>query len=171
MRIPKRLLYLMEDALSLGVTLVSDVIDSWATGETREAILQKLREAVQRSSELALEKARLEEEVDSLRFNGPSLYRDEVEALRWTINWRADEKGYLEVLRGLLNRCDHLPMTAQELNKQMDDALSGRAKTYTWDEVFGSKGHDIDGRDCGYPEKPCATCRAWDFTFEDGEEH
>ncbi len=153
-----RILHLLEDAFTLGVTLASDAIDSWSTGESRSAILQKLRDAVQRGSELALDKARLEDEVDGLRFNGPTLYKDEVDlldeyatVLKTSLAFNGD-KDYcegveerqrdLQIIQALLNRCDHLPMTSDELSKTIDDAISGKAKTFTWGDDIGK---DVDG--------------------------
>jgi hypothetical protein len=166
MRLSTRLLHFAEDVFTLGVTLASDAIDSWSSGESRQALLTKLREAVQRASELALDKARLEEQVDKLRFNGPSLYKDEVDALVAVIsslNIRVQteltstleqDRARLKSLRGLLDRCDHLPFTAEDLGNQIDDVLSGKAKSYTWDDMFGSNdpGKDVDDEDIEWPD-------------------
>lgn len=150
MPIASRLLKIAEDALSLGVVLLSDAIDSWSSGESRGEILQRLRDNAQRGAELALENERLRDEVDSLRFNGPTLYRDEVEALyfaRGAVHGLIDYKKYEASLERLLNRCDHMPMTSAELSQQIDDITSGRAKLYTWEEVFGKEDPSDAGRD------------------------
>jgi hypothetical protein len=157
MRFLTRFLRLAEDVLTLSVTLASDAIDSWSSGESRQALLTRLREAVQRSSELALDKARLEDQLDRLRFSGPSLYKDEVEAIRHLLQY-ADGQEHAGALRRLLDRCDHLQFTAEQLNDQIDDVLSGKAKSYTWEDMFGPNdpGRDVDEEDVSedlWPEK------------------
>lgn len=148
-----RLRQILGDAFTLGVILVSDAIDSWASGESREAILENLRKATQRGGELALENAKLKDEIDGLRFNGPSLYKDEAEALWYAFkapgNLTLDHEPYVQfrnALMALYNRCDHLPVTAQELAEQIDGIMTGKTKLLNWDEVFPSNdpGKDVD---------------------------
>src|SRR6478736_5402043 len=129
----KRLLQLVEDALTLGVTLASDAIDSWSSQETRQHLLQRLRDAVQRASELALENASLKEEIQALRFSGPSLYADEVQALEYAIftpgNLALESyQPQRDAIKGLYNRCDHMPLTSNEVAEMILDAINGRMK-------------------------------------------
>lgn len=141
--------------MDLGIILVSDAIDSWSAGESRTALLERLRAATERGGELALEVSRLEDEVDGLRFNGPTLYRDEVEAIKAAIDSRTDrgDHGHVsfemkDALGALLTRCDHMPMTAEEFGKMADDAINGRrTRLYDWDDVtnfFNDIGKDVD---------------------------
>jgi len=159
MPLATRLLHLIEDAFTLGVTLASDAIDSWTTQETRGHLLQRLREASQRGAELALENARLKDELDAHRFNGPSLYRDETEALYYVRGLLPPGKNAVDdVLQGLLGRCDHLPFTAQELSQQIEDVLSGKVKTLSWDDVFKSDDPGVDVDDSAFYPEPCPEC-------------
>lgn len=147
-----RLKKLASEGLDLAVLLVSDAIDSWSSGESRSALLGRLQEAVQRGGELALRVASLEDEVDGLRFNGPTLYRDEVEMLQWVVRQlnlsvatelTTDldrDRSLLKAATELLNRCDHMPMTSDEFAKMADDAIHGRSKTFDWNDI----GKDID---------------------------
>lgn len=135
-----RLLQFAGDMFTLGVSLASDAIDSWTTGESRQSILEKLRTAVERSSELVLENARLRDEIDELRFNGPTLYSDEVEALKFAA--MGCDPVTSNSIRSLLKRCDHMPMTAAELNEQIDGIISGAVKLYPWGD--DDPGKDID---------------------------
>lgn len=169
MPLSTRFLQLIENAFTLGVTLASDAIDSWSTQETRGHLLQRLREAVQRASELALENAKLKDDIDAMRFNGPSLYCDEVAALHCGASYLAEYRkdspttqAYVNAIMSLLNRCDHLPMTAQELADQIDDITSGRVKLVNWEDVFKS---DDLGRDVDEDPMPCHC--GWDFNYGD----
>ncbi len=146
MRLSTRLWKLTKDILNVSVTLASDAIEGWALNETRESLLERLRSAAERGAELALENARLEDEVDALRFNGPTLYRDEVEALRSARSLMDQDhvaaytKKHRESIGSLLERCDHMPMTSDELGEQVKGIINGTVKTYNWDDM----GRDID---------------------------
>lgn len=162
----KHLLQLVEDAFTLGVILASDAIDSWSSKETRQQILQRLHEAAERGAELALENATLKEEIQGLRFSGPSLYADEVAALEYAIfspgnlSLPSYEKE-IEALKGLYNRCDHMPMTSDEVAGMILDAINGRIKDFNWDDI----GKDVDTDDY-VPFRP-SECKhsGWDFNY------
>jgi hypothetical protein len=139
MRLSTRLWKLTKDILNVSVTLASDAIEGWALNETRDGLLERLRSTAERGAELALENARLEDEIDALRFNGPTLWKDEVEALN--LARRAPgSSGYSNTISKLLDRCDHMPMTSGELDDQVKGILDGTVKTYDWDDI----GRDID---------------------------
>lgn len=159
MSLPQRLRKFAGEALDLGILFVSDVIDSWSTGESRAALLDRLRKATERGGELALEVARLEEEADRLRFNGPTLWREEVELLKDIAErLRTSMAEYklfdetlamlgrnLQIIQALLDRCDHMPMTSEEFGKMADDAITGKVKTFDWNDI----GKDVDGPELG----------------------
>lgn len=70
------------------------------------------KKAVQRASELALEVARLEDRIDELKFNGPTLFRSEVRAIETAIalmhSFGDAGDPTISVLKALLNRSDCL---------------------------------------------------------------
>lgn len=139
MRLSIRLWKLTRGLVEAGVIIAGDAIEAWSLSETRHALYDRLRGAAERSAELALENAKLKDEIDSLRFNGPSLWKDEVDALH--LARRAPgSSGYSKAISKLLNRCDHMPMTASELDDQIKGILDGTVKTYDWDDG----GRDID---------------------------
>lgn len=145
---------LLRDTLRLVTTLAGDAIDEWAENESRSALQRRLRENAERGAELALENAALKDEIDRLRFNGPTLYRDEVEFLRDCQQqlqqsildaelFGADLKMLgrnLQIVQHLLERCDHMPMTEGEMTTMVEDITSGKAKLIPWDD----EGKDID---------------------------
>jgi hypothetical protein len=166
MSIVKRIRRMAGEAFSLGVVLVSDAIDSWSAQETRQQLLDRLHENAQRGAVLALENEALKDEVDGLRFNGPTLYRDEVTLLEEyaavlktslafnNVESPEERQRDLKIIRSLLDRCDHAPMTADELAQQVEDIANGRVKLHQWEDVFGPNdpGHEVD---------PCDHTDAW----------
>ncbi len=155
--------------------LIEDALDGWMTNESRAGLQQRLRVAAERGAELALEVARLEDEVDRLRFNGPTLWKDEVDLLRdisttMQKNIREGDFGVvkmlgrnLQIIEHLLDRCDHMPMTTGELEEQVKGILDGTAKTYSWDDLELDdpvKPHEHDNPPPGF-----AKCtRGWPHT-------
>jgi hypothetical protein len=137
---------LLKDIIRVSVVLVADAIDEIITGESREDLVKRIRAAADRGAVLALENDRLREEVDKLRFNGPTLWSDEVKALRQCIDICTDEGiGDTDPLEQLLSRCDHAPMTSDELMKQVESITNGTAQLLDWDDVFkDDPGEDVD---------------------------
>lgn len=143
-------------AVQLAGVLLEEKFEQWASPEaltSREELIRLERESRERAAELALEVARLEDKVDSLRFNGPSLWKDEVEALQEMIFLRADVAG---TLASLLDRCDHMPTTAAEMGRMAQDAIDeikgrpwGPPKGFFEDDPITSDdpGKDIDDED------------------------
>lgn len=135
MRLSRRLKNLGLNALDLAIILVEDTVESWSTGESRAGLQKKLRETADHAAMLALEKHTLEDELDKLRFNGPSLWKDEVDAL---VYCRGKVHGLPEaaVLANLMRRCDHMPMTAAEMDAQARGILDGTMTVMSWEELF-----------------------------------
>lgn len=137
------------------VLVIEDRIESWSTDESRPELQKRLREAADRGGELALKVACLEDELDGLRFNGPSLWSDEVNALKLAAA-APGSSGYSPAIKQLLNRCDHMPMTAHELDEQVRGITDGTVKTIPWNESFfrDDPGIDIDvhGLSCLCPQ-------------------
>jgi hypothetical protein len=146
-----RLRKLLSDAVQLCSILLEDLIEDAVTN-SRAELQNRLRETAERGAELALEKARLEDEVDKLRFNGPTLYRDEVDLLEeyariietslaygGVAESFEDRQADVKILRNLLGRCDHMPNTAEEFGKMVNDALANHTAV-DWDDV----GKDVD---------------------------
>ncbi len=149
MGLSSKLRRLWGNAIDLTIILVEDRIEAWASGESRPIIQQRLRDATERGGVLALQVASLEDELDKLRFNGPSLWKDEVEALRLAA-YAPGSSGYSPALRQLLNRCDHMPMTAAELDEQVRGITDGTIKTIPWDASMFVD-HDDPGTDVDEP--------------------
>lgn len=151
---------LVKGILKVGLVLVGDMIDELVTGESREDLVKRIRTAADRGAELALENQRLHEEVDRLRFNGPTLWKDEVEAISAGIGALDQDhnaswsKGYRKSLRALLDRCDHAPMTSDELAEQVRSIANGTAELLDWDEVFNDVGRDVDDQEWGHHNPP-----------------
>lgn len=141
---------LIRKAIRTAFLLAEDAIDR--IGDPR--ISTNMLEARNRASELALENARLEadnarltEELNSLRddfeFNGPTLFSDEVDALRkgvkalehFTDDYDLDAAN---ALSGLLQRSDHMGITQKELMRRAHDAINGvgvhKEETARWNE-------------------------------------
>ncbi len=130
--------------LDLCAVLVEERIER-ANGDSRADLEERLREAADRGAELALEKAALEDKLDEMRFNGPSLWSDEVELLQKIVatmqenikaNGFADlaEAGKnLQIMQHLLDRCDHMPMTADEMGRLADEAIKD-CNARSWDD-------------------------------------
>ncbi len=141
---------LFTSALDLLAITAEEMIER-AHGNSREELQERLREAAERGAQLALEKAALEDKLDELRFNGPSLWSDEVRLLRSIVstmqenikaNGFADlaEAGKnLQVMQHLLDRCDHMPMTAEEMGRMADEAIKD-CNAHLWDDG----GVDVD---------------------------
>lgn len=160
MSITRRLLVMAETALGMGAVLISDAFDNWFAEESRESLIKRLRENAEHGAELALENERLRDEIDGLRFNGPSLYSDEVALLKEYVTIlrcgmafarcetddekeaRIDQERDMRTLNNLLERCDHLPMTAADLAMQVKGIADGTIKTVPWDP--DDHGSDVD---------------------------
>ena len=144
---------LFTNALDLLALTVEEYIER-AHGNSREDLEERLREAAERGAELALEKAALEDKLDSLRFNSPSLWKDEAEALNAAIDWitvrvipgRSHSEKHVVVLRSLLDRCDHMPMTAEEMGQMAEEAIR-ECSLRTWDDV-GKEVDEYEGSFC-----------------------
>lgn len=72
-------------AIAASFEVIGDAIESIGTGEYRQDILAQLRKAAVRGAELAVENARLKDEVERLKY-WPSLSYEEVDALRFAMN-------------------------------------------------------------------------------------
>lgn len=86
------------------------------------------KKAVQRASELALDVARLEDRVEDLKFNGPTLFESEVDAIKTAIslmNSLPDAGEAMSVLQALLNRSDQIGIDSVE-------SLSNPSELYLW---------------------------------------
>ncbi len=117
------------------IALVADAIESVGSGEYREDLLRRLQECARRGADLAFENSRLRRELDRLRFNGPSLWRDEVEALRRAIDlFNVGAPVLAGSISTLLKRCDHMPMTQDELNEQCREIIEGETEAILWDD-------------------------------------
>lgn len=148
MRLSRRLKKIATGAVDLAIILIEDTIESWSSTETREGLQKTLRTTSERAAELAVENTRLEDELDKLRFNGPSLWKDEVEMLqgfqsslhiRVASELTADldrDRARLETITRLLDRCDHMPMTASELDVQTKEIMDGTITAMSWEEMF-----------------------------------
>lgn len=146
MGLSSKLRRLWGNAIDLTIILVEDRIEAWSSNESRSAVQQRLNAAVERGGVLALKVSALEDELDKLLFNGPSLWKDEVEALRLAAH-APGSSGYSPALKQLLSRCDHMPMTAAELDNQVRGIADGTIKTIPWDTSFFSDddpGTDVD---------------------------
>lgn len=110
---------LLRSFFSAGTALLADAIDRWATGISRD-------ELVERCANLAAENHDLRDDLayaeDRCRFNGPTLYADEVEVISRLIT--VGDSG--AVLQGLLDRYDPFPFTAAQLER---DVLAATAIT------------------------------------------
>lgn len=170
----RRLIDLGSKLFDIGAVLLGDVIDDWTSGENRKSLYSRIREAADRGAELALENAKLRDHIDALRFNGPTLWKEEVEfleecaeqlrhSIQGTAGFGANLKRLgknLQIVLALIDRCDHMPMTSQELNDQVDDIINGRSQLKDWDDW----GNDIDTVDYGHfnPPPGYAICtRQW----------
>jgi len=138
---------LLRKAFNVVVLLAEDAVDR--LGDPR--LGQNLIEARNRASELALENARLEADnehlltkLNSLRdefqFNGPTLYSDEVKAIKQAegLLRMSSYKGTHEaafVLSALLQRSDHMDITQEELMKLAHDAVNGKGTP--WGPIDG----------------------------------
>jgi hypothetical protein len=142
---------LLSDAVKLCSIVIEDLIEDAVDG-SRAELQRRLRETAERGAELALEKARLEDEVDGLKFNGPTLFKDEWQLLEeyariietslafgGAVESFEDRQADLKILRTLLKRCDHMPNTAEEFGKMVQTALDNNSAT-NWDDV----GRDVD---------------------------
>ena len=115
-------------------------------------LLKALREERERSSRLVERNRQLEDSwhdvnqkmdelLDKYSFNGPSLYRDEVEALKHVIKVYPNSTGmhfvgakeYMDALQGLLTRSDHMPMTEKELATTVHGIVTGQTTAFPWD--------------------------------------
>lgn len=112
------------------LSLLGDSIEAVGSGEYREDLHARLKKCAERGAELALENSRLRDQVDRLRFNGPSLWRDEVDSIRHMI--ATCPYGNVAPAEELLRRCDHLPMTREELDEQCQGVLDGTADITEW---------------------------------------
>lgn len=157
----KKLNGLAESLLGIAVNLIEEGIEAFDSRESRADLHARIRKASDRGAELALRVAQLEDEIDHMRFNGPTLWKDEVEVLATVMNARQphpQSEDTDEWIRGtiskLLNRCDHMPMTANEMARQIEGIADGSIKTVPWDDVFNDPGKDVDCKHSG-----------WDFNY------
>lgn len=148
----KRLAVFAKAIVAIGLVMIEEKIEDFDSRESRADLHERIRKAAERGGELALRVADLEDEVDGLRFNGPTLYRDEVEllkeyatVLKTSLAFNNDavespeerERDY-QIISSLLNRCDHAPYTAAELAAQVQGIADGTVETLPWDDVFKS---------------------------------
>lgn len=123
------------------ITRIVDAIEDMMerVGRDKEDVWRSLKQASARAGELAISNLELEdendrlqkrvhdleEELDQLRFNGPSLYQDELAAVKWAARFAA-KGGNPAASRSLCNllfRVDQMPFTAEELEKLARAAL------------------------------------------------
>lgn len=149
MGLSSKLRRLWGHTIDLTVILIENRIEAWSSSEPHSVLQDRLRASTERAAELALENATLRDHIDELRFNGPTLWKDEVEVLN--LARRAPgSSGYSKTIGKLLDRCDHMPMTADELDAQVKGIMDGTVKTYDWDDV----GIDIDIEPFGHDNPP-----------------
>ena len=134
---------LIRKIIKTAVVLLEDAIDRF--GDT--SISEALDGAKQRGAELALENARLEADNgrlteqlnrlnDQLGGNGPILYSDEIEALEAalpSIEFTLSHRGihHQEAILNLLQRADHINLTADEMSRYVLDAVNGVSSAKT----------------------------------------
>lgn len=107
------------------LSLISDSIEAVGSGEYREDLHLRIRTAAERGAELALENARLQDDIDRLRFNGPTMYKDEKLAMETVMDLVGDMLNNDEYasVTAFLKRCDVLPVNRAELEEISDDDI------------------------------------------------
>ncbi len=131
------------------IVLVEDSIERFGDPDGRRVMGDALKRARDRAAELALENAelhdrledmnrKLDELQDKLQFNGPTLYSDEVDAIRsadglmdqdHVASWTRKHRN---ALQNLLNRSDKCPFTAAELQKTVHGIITGETRVMPW---------------------------------------
>lgn len=174
---------LIKKAVLACVALLEDAVERLGDPNGSEVMLEALRKARDRGAELALENARLEDEVERLTrsldelqdkyaFNGPTLYRDEVAALKCSVAYLNEYRReapstpqYVSAIERLLTRSDHCPITADDLQKQVNDIITGHTPAVPWTD--GSATFDAELLPV---DEPC-TCNELFRTAEDWRDH
>jgi uncharacterized protein YukE len=143
---------LLRKLIQAGVVLAEDFIERIGDPDGSRVMKDALRKARDRAAELAVENARLHDRLEEMNrqlndlqdrfaFNGPTLYSDEVGALKDAIRALCDfddnhNPKAAKAIGALLDRSDHCPFTSVDLQKQIHGIISGETLTSPWpDEV------------------------------------
>lgn len=160
----------------VALVVVGDVVDELMTGESREDLVRRIKNAADRGAELALENERLRDQLNAVRFKSPTLWRDEVEMLelcgglliirsrRPDIDpkHKTNTDWAIKVLDNLLHRCEHSHLTCEQFNAQFEGVLSGSVDC-AWDPSDDWSA-DVDSEEWGHfnPPPGYAVCtREW----------
>lgn len=149
---------LLRKAARAVVTIVESELERWGDPARKDLLSKELREERERSARIVERNQQLEDDwhlvqrqmdelLDKYSFNGPTLYRNEVEALKSAIRALSDYDDHHDPkavtdIEGLLSRSDHLPMTEKELAVTIHGVVSGDVKTLAWDEMFNDAKFD-----------------------------
>ena len=140
---------LLRKAAKALVTIVEDRLESWGDPAGRDMLLKALREERERAARIVERNRQLEDDwhrvqdqmdelLDKFAFNGPSLYRDEVEALKFAEglldrDYAPEWIPMRDAIRSLLSRSDKMPMTEKELAVTVHGIVTGQTTTLPWD--------------------------------------
>lgn len=145
---------LLRKAARAIVAITEAKLEQWGDPTRKDAMARELREERERSARIVERNRMLEDDwhrvqrqmdelLDKYSFNGPTLYRNEVEALRQAIDLMESEGiGDTDAIEGLLTRSDHVPMTERELAVTIHGIVSGDVKALPWEEAFNDARFD-----------------------------
>lgn len=134
----------ISNAVRSAFTIAGDVIERWGDKYRDTTTMEALRRSSARGAELALENATLHERAETLakqlndlqdryRFNGPTLYSDEVDAIECARDFSATGH-HRDALQALLTRSDKLGITASQLDVHVNDIIMGKSDDFGWEE-------------------------------------
>lgn len=132
----------IRNALRATAALIEHRIEKWGDPLGETTMLDAMRRARDRAAELAIENARLHDEIETLtkRLNEirdiidvhkTTLFSDEVTALKWVVFDKTDATaneldGFVNSLRNLLARSNNCGMTYEELQTRIHNIILGR---------------------------------------------
>ena len=126
----RKIIGLTSQVVVTSLHVLGDVIEFWGTGVSRNELDMRGRRLAadlddlrQENLQLQDENLRLANDVDALRFNGPTIYEDERQALMKCLLQQPLSEDDLEAIREMIRRVDPMPITSGEMTKRIEDAL------------------------------------------------